>query len=54
MGGKFITLEGCDGSGKTTQVALLKEKLRELQLPCIVTREPGDGYFRAGSADNFR
>jgi dTMP kinase len=41
MGGKFITLEGCDGSGKTTQVALLKEKLRELQLPCIVTREPG-------------
>lgn len=41
MGGKFITLEGCDGSGKSTQVALLKEKLAELKLPFVVTREPG-------------
>jgi dTMP kinase len=41
MGGKFITLEGCDGSGKSTQVTLLKDKLNEMKLPCIITREPG-------------
>jgi len=41
MGGKFITFEGCDGSGKTTQVALLKNKLEEMEIPCSITREPG-------------
>ncbi|KJS87913.1 MAG: thymidylate kinase [Peptococcaceae bacterium BICA1-8] len=41
MGGIFITLEGCDGSGKTTQVDLLKKRLKELEIPCLVTREPG-------------
>lgn len=41
MGGKFITLEGCDGSGKTTQVALLKDTLKSMNIPFIVTREPG-------------
>jgi len=41
MSGIFITLEGCDGSGKTTQVDLLKKKLKELKITCLVTREPG-------------
>lgn len=41
MGGKFITLEGCDGSGKTTQANLLKNKFKEMKIPCLFTREPG-------------
>ncbi len=37
----FITLEGCDGSGKTTQARLLAEFLRGQGLDVILTREPG-------------
>ncbi len=37
----FITFEGPDGSGKTSQVATLAEYLRELGYPLLVTREPG-------------
>ncbi len=38
---KFITLEGPDGSGKTTQAHLLVEWLRELDYEVVLTREPG-------------
>ena len=41
MVGKFITIEGCDGSGKTTQSQLLEKYLRVKQVPCLFTREPG-------------
>ncbi len=41
MKGSFIVLEGPDGSGKTTQIELLKEYLMEEGYDCIVTREPG-------------
>ncbi|SMB86952.1 thymidylate kinase [Desulfonispora thiosulfatigenes DSM 11270] len=41
MSGKFITIEGCDGSGKTTQINLLENKLKELRVSCMFTREPG-------------
>ena len=41
MSGKFITLEGIDGSGKTTQGILLKNKLEEFGKDVIFTREPG-------------
>lgn len=41
MLGKFITIEGCDGSGKTTQAKLLKEKLIEMKTSFWFTREPG-------------
>lgn len=37
----FISFEGVDGSGKTTQVALLADALREEGRDVVATREPG-------------
>ena len=37
----FVTFEGLDGSGKTTQAALLAESLREDGVEVVATREPG-------------
>ncbi len=39
--GLFITLEGPDGGGKSTQAARLREKLRTRGAPVVFTREPG-------------
>ena len=39
--GHFITLEGGDGSGKTTQIELLSDYLRGRGIDASTTREPG-------------
>ncbi len=39
--GKFITFEGGEGCGKTTQIKLLSEALTAQSIAHIVTREPG-------------
>lgn len=41
MKGIFITMEGPDGSGKTTQIELLKGYLEKKGYDIIITREPG-------------
>ena len=41
MSGKFITLEGSEGSGKSTQAALVLEYLKSKKLPIMLLREPG-------------
>ncbi len=39
--GRFITMEGIEGVGKTTQVARLSAALEQLGIAHVVTREPG-------------
>jgi len=41
MKSAFITLEGGEGSGKTTQIKLLETAFAAARTPCIRTREPG-------------
>ncbi|MBE7084685.1 MAG: dTMP kinase [Clostridiales bacterium] len=43
MKGKFITFEGCDGCGKSTQLKMLSDYLTEKGIPHVFTREPGGG-----------
>jgi len=39
--GRFVTFEGGEGSGKSTQIKVLAERLNTARLRAIVTREPG-------------
>ena len=39
--GRFITFEGGEGAGKTTQLSLLSDCLRHTGIPMLLTREPG-------------
>ena len=49
--GKFITFEGCDGCGKSTQLRLLSQYLTENGIPHIFTREPGGGKISEAIRD---
>ncbi len=43
--GKFITIEGQDGAGKSTNLAVIEEELRAAGKELVVTREPGGTPF---------
>ena len=43
--GRFIALEGIEGSGKTLQLKLLSEEFKRRNIPIVVTREPGGTPF---------
>jgi dTMP kinase len=55
--GRFIALEGIDGTGKSTQCALLVEWLRARGRDVVATREPTDGpwgrRYRAWARGEF-
>jgi len=44
-GGLFVIFEGIDGTGKSTQLHLLAEKLQQLGYAVVSTREPTDGPY---------
>src|SRR5213076_1114171 len=39
--GRFVSFEGIEGCGKTTQIGLLSEYLKKHSIPHTITREPG-------------
>jgi len=41
----FITFEGGEGGGKTTQAQLLYDWMQKRSIPCSITKEPGSGHI---------
>jgi dTMP kinase len=50
MAGYFITFEGGEGAGKSTQIARLRSRIEALGKPVVATREPGGSPY----AENVR
>jgi len=50
MSGRFITLEGGEGVGKTTNIAYIQSLLEEYSIQVLLTREPGGTVL----AENIR
>ena len=51
--GLFITFEGADGCGKTTQLTLLDEYFNKAGRKTLLTREPGWGFSGQKSEKSF-
>lgn len=49
--GRFITLEGGEGVGKSTQSALLRAALKPHGIDAVITREPGGTPFAEAVRD---
>lgn len=45
LGGRFITLEGTEGAGKSTNLAFMRDYLEAAGITALVTREPGGTAF---------
>lgn len=45
MRGLFITLEGVEGSGKSTMCGVIAETLKQMNIEVVLTREPGGTEF---------
>ncbi|MGR9051042.1 MAG: dTMP kinase [Gammaproteobacteria bacterium] len=43
--GKFITLEGCEGAGKTTNIQFIREYLSSHGISVVLSREPGGTWL---------
>ena len=52
--GYFISFEGPDGAGKSTQIEYLKEYLEDRGLEYIFTREPGGTRISEKIRDNIK
>ncbi len=50
--GQFITLEGTEGAGKSTNLMFIEQWLRDRDIDVVVTREPG-GTTSARPSDTF-
>ena len=49
----FISIEGFDGTGKSTQASILKKNLDDLSIASILVREPGSTSFSEKNSRNF-
>ncbi len=52
--GRFLTLEGVDGAGKSTHIAWIAERLRAAGRRVAVTREPGGTPLAAAGLASLR